>query len=352
LAIRTPDDEQVLTMTTRPARGCAFRSLAATALCLLAALCLFPDARIAGAQQSAPQITLRVGHFPNITHVQALVARQLERQGKAWFADRLGPNVRIEWYAYNAGPSAMEAVFANSIDLTYVGPSPALNAYLKSNGEEIRVISGAANAGAALVVKTDSPIKTASDFRGKKVATPQLGNTQDTSCRAWLKAQGFKVTQTGGDVTVVPTANPDQLALFQSGGVDAVWTVEPWVTRLEREAKAKVFLEDTNIITTWLACSVKFLNAHRDLAKKIVTANEELTAWIQAHPDEAQKLLINELKEETRTGFAPEAVAQAWKRIKFTTDVSPELVAKAVQDGKDAGFLKGSTDTSKLIENP
>jgi NitT/TauT family transport system substrate-binding protein len=167
-----------------------------------------------------------------------------------------------------------------------------------------------------------------------------------------LKAQGFKVTQTGGDVIVLPTANPDQLGLFQSGGVDAVWTVEPWVTRLERGANGKIFLEDTNIITTWLACSVKFLSAHRDLAKKIVSANQELTSWIQVHPDEAQKLLIAELKEETKADFAPEEVAHAWKRIKFTTDVSAELITKAVQDGKDAGFLKGSTDTSKLLESP
>ena len=151
---------------------------------------------------------------------------------------------------------------------------------------------------------------------------------------------------------VVPTANPDQLGLFQSGGVDAVWTVEPWVTRLEREANGKIFLEDTNIITTWLACSVKFLNARRDLAKKIVRANKELTDWIQAHPDEAQKLLVAELKEETKADFAPEAATQAWKRIKFTTEVSRDLLAKAVQDGKDAGFYKSSTDTSKLIENP
>src|SRR5438046_3803633 len=213
---------------------------------------------------------IRFGHFPNITHAQGVIAHAFTRQSKGWFKKRLGPNVEIQWFTYNAGPSAMEAIFAGSLDVTYVGPSPALNAYLKSNGEEIRVISGAANGGAALVVKSDSPIKVPADFRGKKIATPQLGNTQDISCRAWLKAQGFKVTQTGGDVTVVPTANPDQLALFQTGGVDAVWTVEPWVTRLEREAKAKVFLEDTNIITTWLACSVKFLYAHRDLAKKIV----------------------------------------------------------------------------------
>ena len=149
-----------------------------------------------------------------------------------------------------------------------------------------------------------------------------------------------------------PQRFPDQLALFQSGGVDAVWTVEPWVTRLERDAKARVFLEDKDIITTWLVSSAKFLRDHREFAKKIAAANVELTKWIQEHEAEAQKLLIAELKEETRAAFAPNAVAQAWKRIKFTTEVSPNLIAKAVQDGKDAGFYKGSTDTSKLVETP
>src|SRR5881227_4244072 len=252
--------------------------------------------------------TIRFGHFPNITHAQGVIAHALSRQGKGWFEKCLGPNVEIQWFTYNAGPSAMEAIFAGSLDVTYVGPGPALNAHFKSNGEEIRVISGAANAGAALVVKADSPIKTAADFRGKKIATPQLGNTQDISCRAWLKAQGFKVTQTGGDVTVLPTANPDQLPLFLNGGVDAVWTVEPWVTRLEREAKARVFLEDKDVITTWLVSAAKFLGSKRDLVKKIVAANVELTTWIQEHEAEAQKLLIAELAAETRTTFAPEAV--------------------------------------------
>src|SRR5678815_6044206 len=180
-----------------------------------------------GSFASAEQkTTIRFGHFPNITHAQGVIAHALTRQGKGWFEERLGPNVEIQWFTYNAGPSAMEAIFAGSLDLTYVGQGPALNAHFKSNGEEVRVIGGAANAGAALVVKADSPIKTAADFRGKKIATPQLGNTQDISCRAWLKAQGFKVTQTGGDVIVLPTNNPDQLPLLQNGGVDAVWTVE------------------------------------------------------------------------------------------------------------------------------
>jgi NitT/TauT family transport system substrate-binding protein len=306
-------------------------------------------ASFVGAQEKT---TIRFGHFPNITHAQGVIAHALSRQGKGWFEKYLGPNVEIQWFTYNAGPSAMEAIFAKSLDVTYIGPGPTLNAYFKSNGEEMRVISGAANGGAALVVKADSPIKTPSDFRGKKIATPQLGNTQDISCRAWLKAQGFKITLTGGDVLVIPTANPDQLGLFERGGVDAVWTVEPWVTRLERDAKARVFLEDKDTITTWLVSSVKFLRDQRGLAKKIAAANAELTKWIQQNEAEAQKLLIDELKAETRADFQPDAVAQAWRRIHFTSEVSRDLIAKSVQEGKDAGFYKGSTDTSKLIETP
>src|SRR5712692_46662 len=165
----------------------------------------------ANSASAEEKVTIRFGHFPNITHAQGVIAHALSRQGKGWFEQRLGPNIEIQWYTYNAGPSAMEAIFAGSLDLTYVGQGPALNAHFKSEGQEIRVISGAASGGAALVVKSDSSIKTPADFRGKKIATPQLGNTQDISCRAWLKAQGFRITQTGGDVIVLPIANPDQL---------------------------------------------------------------------------------------------------------------------------------------------
>lgn len=300
---------------------------------------------------AADPTTIRFGHFPNVTHAQGVIAQALSRQGKGWFEERLGSDAKIQWYTYNAGPSAMEAIFAHSLDVTYVGQGPALNAHFKSNGEEIRVISGAANGGAALVVHGDSPIKSPADFRGKKIATPQLGNTQDISCRAWLKKNGMKVTVAGGDATILPTANPDQLSLFQGRAVDAVWTVEPWVTRLERDAKARIFVEDNEIITTWLVSSSQFLKEHRPIVQKIVAANVELTKWIQEHATEAQKLLIAELKEETKSDFPPDAVAQAWRRIRFTTDVPPDYIAKAVQDGKDAGFLKGSTDTSKLLEH-
>lgn len=296
--------------------------------------------------------TLRFGHFPNITHAQGVIAHGLSRQGKGWFERRLGPGIEIQWFTYNAGPSAMEAIFAGSLDLTYVGQGPALNAHFKSEGEEIRIIAGAATGGAALVVRSDGGLKAPADFRGKIIATPQLGNTQDISCRAWLKEQGFKVTQIGGEVRVLPVANPDQLSAFQGKQVEAVWTVEPWVTRLEREAGGKVFLDDAQVQTTWLAASAKFLEQKRDLARKVAAANVELTQWIVAHPQEAQQILAAELKEETKATLPPETIAQAWKRIHFTTEVSPQLLSKAVQDGKEAGFFKGATDTSKLLVTP
>jgi NitT/TauT family transport system substrate-binding protein len=148
----------------------------------LLALLLMPVTMSIGGEKTV----IRIGHFPNITHMQGLVAHNLSRQGKGWFEARLGPAVEIQWFIYNAGPSAMEAIFARSIELTYVGPGPALNAYAKSQGEEIRIIAGAANGGAALVVQPDANLKAPTDFKGKKIATPQLGNTQDISCRAWL----------------------------------------------------------------------------------------------------------------------------------------------------------------------
>src|SRR3954447_24642909 len=180
-------------------------------LSLTSAICVLTQTA-----RSEDKVVVRFGHFPNITHAQGVIAHALTRQGKGWFEERLGKDVEIQWFTYNAGPSAMEAIFARSLDLTYVGQGPALNAHLKAQGQEIRILAGAANGGAALVVKPDGPIKTAADFRGKRIATPQLGNTQDISCRAWLKAQGFKVTQTGGDATILPAANPDQLGLFMN----------------------------------------------------------------------------------------------------------------------------------------
>lgn len=295
---------------------------------------------------------IRVGHFPNITHAQGVIAHALTRQGKGWFEQRLGPDTKIEWFVYNAGPSAMEAIFANSIDLTYVGPGPALNAYTKSHGEEIRLIAGAANGGSGLIVQPDSNLKSPADFRGKKIATPQLGNTQDISCRAWLTDGGLKITQLGGDAQVLPTQNPDQLGLFKAKKIDAVWTVEPWLSRLEEEASGKALVEEKEAATTVLISSVKFLNQQRDLAKKFAQAHAELTDWIAKNPDEAQRLIKAELLEETKSDMAPQVIASAWKRIVFTSETPRTSVEKFMQNSVKAGFIKTAPDLSKLFETP
>jgi NitT/TauT family transport system substrate-binding protein len=293
---------------------------------------------------------IRVGHFPNVTHVQALVAHALSRQGKGWFEERLGAGTKIEWFVYNAGPSATEALFANSIDLTYIGPSPAINAYAKSRGEEIRIVSGAVNGGDGLVVPANSDLKTASDFRGKKIATPQLGNTQDVSCRAWLSAGGLKITQLGGDAQVLPTANADQLTLFQQKRIDAVWTVEPWVSRLEMEAGGKVLVEEPDSPTTLLVSSVKFLKDRPELAKRFVEAHRALTDWIDKNPAEAQKLVVAELQDETRVQIPAALIAHAWKRIVPTNEVRRDVLDKFVANAKAAGFLRNVPDLGRLID--
>jgi len=300
----------------------------------------------------AQATTVRVGHFPNITHVQALVARALERQGKNWFAERLGSGVKIEWYAYNAGPSAMEAIFAKAIDLTYVGPNPALNAYARSRGEELRVIAGAVNGGSALVVQQGSGLAKPADFRGKRIATPQFGNTQDVAARAWLVAGGLRITQTGGDAQVVPTSNPDQLSLFQNKQLDAVWTVEPWVSRLESEASGQVLVEEKDAITTILTSSVAFLAKNRDLARRFVAAHRELTDWIRQNPEEAQRLAREELQAAFRVEMAPELVARAWARMTVTSNTSLQAFQAFVTSAQQVGFLRGTPDLDRLIEAP
>ena len=294
--------------------------------------------------------TIRVGHFPNVTHVQGLVAHHLSRTGRGWFEQRLGPDVKIEWYIYNAGPSAMEAILADSIDLTYVGPSPALNAYTKSNGEEIRIVAAAAAGGAALVIQADSGLKQPSDFRGKTIATPQLGNTQDIAARAWLSNGGLKITQTGGDAFIIPTPNPDQLALFKNKKLDAVWTVEPWVSRLERDAGGKVLVEQSNESITVLVSSVKFLKTKRDLAARFIRAHRELTDWIVSHPEEAKQMVRQELAAETKADVSPELIAQSWKRLALKNDASLDEYQHFVANAQRAGFIRSIPDLSRLIE--
>ena len=187
---------------------------------------------------AAPKtVKVRVGHFSNITHAQAVIGH-----ANRWFDENLFPEAVIDWKIFNAGPSVVEALFSNQLDIAYIGPSPAVNASVKSEGEAVRIVAGSSSGGAALVVRADAGITTSEDFHGKKIASPQLGNTQDVALRSWLNQQGLKLKEVGGDVQVLPLANADQQTLFIKKEIDAAWTVEPWVSILLLNGNGKIFL--------------------------------------------------------------------------------------------------------------
>jgi len=304
-----------------------------------------------GSQPLSAQQVVRVGLFPNITHAQALVAANMSREGNGWFESRLGVPAKIEWMVYNAGPSAMEGIFTRSIDLTYVGPSPVVNAYARANGRDVRVLSGSMRGGEALVVRGDG-ISKPGDFRGKIIATPQLGNTQDVECRAWLLRQGIKVTLIGGDARVIPTANPDIFSLFLQGKIDAAWTVEPWVTRLLNEAGGKIFYSNPDALTTVLAGREGFLDDQPEVAGKFLAAHHELTAWVLANPEEAKRRVRDEISAITHKQIPAELVAEAWGRLVFDDAISAAPFQNFLAHAREVGFLRAEVNLDKLIWKP
>ena len=292
---------------------------------------------------------IRMGHFPNISHAQALVAHQLSRQGKGWFEERLGKDVELQWALFNAGPSAMESLLSEAIDITYVGPSPAINAFSRTKGEDIRIIAGSADGGASLVVNPNKNITKPSDFKGKRIGTPQHGNTQDVACRAWLTNNGINVTLTGGDAYVIATPNPEQLSLLRRGVLDAVWTIEPWVTRLIDEAGAKIYLEQKDTVTTVLVSGVKLIKERPDLVKKFIDAHIELTDWINKNPEQAQKLVHAELQALTGGRISFDLVRKSWSRLIFTPVVNKKNLQDFVNSAYDSKLLKERTDITNIF---
>ena len=296
--------------------------------------------------------TIRVGAFPNLTHAQAMVGK-----ANGWFDHAMGPQVKIQWTSFNAGPSAIEALFAGAIDMTYVGPNPAINGYVRSNGEALRVVAGAASGGASLVVRNDSGINRAEDFHGKRVASPQFGNTQDVALRNWLKNHGLKTNDKGGDVQIVPMANPDQLTLFLRKDLDAAWAPEPWATRLIHEGNGRLLVDERSLwpngqfVIGLLVVNTKFLKTHRDLVKNWIRAEVDLTDWINAHPAEAKKLLNTQILRETGKALPPIVLDEAFSRMQVTYDPLHTALNTAAEQAFADGFLgRTMPDLSRLYD--
>ena len=282
-------------------------------------------------------VTLRLGYFPNVTHATPLAGIE-----KGIYAEKLGQD-KLVVQTFNAGPAAVEALFAEGLDATYIGPNPAINAFAKSNGEAIRIISGATSGGAFLVVKPS--VTQASDLKGKKVASPQLGGTQDVALRAWLGEQGLKPDQAGG-VSVVPQENAQTLETFKTGSIEGAWVPEPWATRLVEEGGGKVLVDERSLwpngqfVTTHLVVRTKFLKEHPATVKRLLEAQVAANQFVNSNADEAQRLTNQGIERITGKKLSESVIASSWRNLTFTNDPIASSLTKSAQDAERVGLLK------------
>jgi NitT/TauT family transport system substrate-binding protein len=282
---------------------------------------------------------LRLGYFATLTHAPALTGVESGR-----FARALSP-VRLETRTFNAGPAAMEALLGGAIDVAYVGPSPALSAFLRSRGRALRVIAGAASGGALFVVRPAAGIRTAADLHHRRLATPQLGNTQDVALRTYLAAHGLSPEEQGGDVQVIPLSNADILTQFRLGHLDGAWVPEPWASRLQLEAGGVVFHDERDLwparrfATTVVVARTEYLHHAPGNVACFLRAHAAEVAHLRAHPDDARTTANAALGRLLGRPLSPSVLTSAWSRIDFTTDPLPDTLTRSARAAQSLGFL-------------
>lgn len=306
-----------------------------------------------GCSKGVVDSTIRIGYFPNINHAQVIIGI-----ADGTFAAYLGsPKVQIKTTLFNAGPSVIEAVFSGDIDIAYVGPSPVINGYVRSGGKALKVIAGVASGGSLFVVRPDSGIKKATDISGKRIATPQLGNTQDIALRGYIRNYGLKSKEKGGTVDVLPLRNPDILNLFMRKQIDGAWVPEPWGTRLVKQAGGEIFLDertlwkDGRFSSTLMIVGTNFLKKHPEWVKRWLAAHVKITRWINQHPKKAKRIVCKQIKDISGISLPKEIVDDAFSRLEATYDPVVSSLLSYAEMAYEEGFLGNQrTDLSGLID--
>ena len=320
--------------------------------------CPSPKASVPRATQSGPATsstslpTVTVGYFPNVTHAPAVLGFST---GEQTFVKALAGKATVQTKVFNAGPAAMEALHAKAIDLCLVGPTPAINAH--ACGGDVVLVANVANGGSALVARKGSGIASVRDLEGRKLAVPQLGNTQDALLRHLLLQSGLKLKDQGGTTTVLPVENPDILGLFVREQLDAACVPEPWASRLVVETGATVVLDwkalwrDGNYPVTVLVARREFLEQHGDVVSAFVAALHGITGRIAANPAGEAAALNAELGALTGRPLQPEVITRALASIQFTTTISPEALQAIAEVSKEIGYAKTVPDLGGFIED-
>ena len=323
-------------MSSRTLRALALATAALLSTTVMAA-CGKDDS---GSSAPGEAATLRLGYFPNITHAPALVG-----VNKNFFADALGSGTKFEAKTFNAGPAALEALLSGAIDATYIGPNPAINGWAKSKGEALKIIAGSTSGGAGLVVKPT--ITSAADLKGKKIATPQLGNTQDVALRSYLKTNGLNADQQGGgDVSILPQDNATSLQAFQQGAIDGAWVPEPNLSRMQIEDKGKLLVDEKTLwpggqfVTTHLIVRQEFLKKYPDTVKKLLQGHLKALDYIKTDNAGAQAAANAQLAALSGKPLKDAIIASAFKNMTFTADPIASSLFTSAQHAEDVGLLK------------
>jgi NitT/TauT family transport system substrate-binding protein len=314
---------------------------------IIALLALFALVLVGCGSQSTNSsngpVTVNLGYYPNLTHAVALVGVE-----RSTFQNALGPNVKLQSKIFNAGPAEIEALFAGAVDIGYIGSGPAINGYVKSHGQALRILAGAASGGALLVVRPDAHIQTAKDLSGKKIASPQLGGTQDIALRYYLQQNGLAPADKGGTVQITPTDNPNILTLFKTGKIDGAWVPEPWATRLVVEGNGKVFVDertlwsDGKFVTTDVIVRKAFLDQHPDIVNKFLQAHVDTVQWILSNPDSAKSIVNSEIKHITGKSLPSKEIDLAYHNLDITYDPLTSTFQEAADHAYTLGFLGSS----------
>ncbi len=283
---------------------------------------------------------IRLAYFPNIGHAVPIVGME-----QGFFANKIGEDIEIETRVFDSGPQVIESLFADSVDIAYVGPGPAINGFLNSENKNVKILAGAASGGASFIVHPNSEINSVSDFTGKKIAAPQIGNTQDVSLRNYLSENGLKPAEKGGSVVVYNIPNPDIYTLFVKGEVDGAWIAEPWATILETELDGKrLFHEedlwpDKEFASVLLIGNVNYIEKNPQLISNFLESHHETVAWINQNPTETRIVFNNFLDSHLGQFLSDDVIDVALSNLEITADPLPNSVHSFAEKADELGYL-------------
>ncbi len=285
---------------------------------------------------------VRIAFFPNVTHAAALNA-----SATGLFKKAVGDGIDVEERVFSAGPLEIEALFAGEVDMGYIGPSPALNGYSKSRGEALWIVSGAASGGSGLVVRKGVPIRAISDLKGRPVAVPQTGGSQDISLRHALSTAGLKGYDRGGDVMIMPFNSSDAYARMKDGSIDAAWMAEPWLSRMVEDLDATVLIDERDLwpgkrfSTAVVVVRQQFAKENPELVERLLAAHRESVADVRSHPDSARRRVGDRIAAASAGKRLPDNVLKsAMERTEITDDLLPESVLEFADRAHALGYLR------------